>query len=131
MGKIGFVAIIENAGNYKIALGYSGTWIETQFIVIEYTDSGENIHFYDSSNKLLKDKYETFKNTGTVENGPYHYFEFSGNDKLKDLLQLFQEQGDDFQHKLNCSCPACGYCKFTIYRGDTIDRILADFSIIK
>jgi len=115
---------------YIVAIGHCDASEVIQFIEIEYTDEGEIIHFYDSSNEEMDQKYKTYKNVGTLENGIDKYIEFSGNKDLQILLQLYKDQGSDFEHKLNCSCPACDYCKFTIYRGDTIERVIEDFSRI-
>lgn len=115
---------------FIVAIGHCGVLNDIQFIEIEYTDEGEIIHFYDSSNEGLEEKFPTFKNGSTIENCFNEYVEFPGNDKIKELLQFYKDQGSDFEHKLNCSCTACSNYKFTIYRGDTIKRVFEDFSII-
>lgn len=118
----------NDTGKFIVAIGQCAVSEEIQFIEIEYTDNGEIIHFYDSSNEETEQKFEAYKNVGAFDNCIDKYVEFSGNKNLQILLQLYKEQGSDFEHNLNCSCPACDYCKFTIYRGETIERVLADFS---
>lgn len=132
--KNSFVAYnsVNNDGTEKfiVAIGHCTTTDEIQFIEIEYTDEGEVIHFFDTSNEEFEEKFNALKNVSSEENCFNEYVEFPGNDKLKALLQSFKEQGSDFEHKLNCTCAACCIYKFTIYRGDTIDRVIGDFSRI-
>lgn len=118
----------DDTEKFIVVIGHCDTSRVIQFIEIEYTDKGEIIHFYDSSNKETEQKYEAYKNVGALDNCIDKYVEFSGNEDLQILLQQYKKQGSDFEHNLNCNCVACSHCKFTIYRGETIERVLADFS---
>jgi len=130
INKNSFVAYnsYNNDKRFIVAIGHCGALNDIQFIEIEYTDEGEIIHFYDSSNEELSEKFEAFKKASSVENCFDKYVEFFGNDKLRTLLELYKEQGCDYEHTLNCSCVACNTYKFTIYRGDSIERIIDELS---
>jgi len=132
--KDSFVAYYSYKSNdterFIVTIAHWCSLNDIQFIEIEYTDEGEIIHFYDLNNEELEEKIKNFKKDSLVENSFNEFVGFPGNDKLKELLQFYKDQGSDFEHKMNCSCAACSNYKFTIYRGDTIKRVLEDFKNI-
>ncbi|MFZ4798987.1 MAG: hypothetical protein ACOYMA_15915 [Bacteroidia bacterium] len=125
----GFVAYIDylESGAYKVAIGYHGTWKETQFIEIEYTDSGKKIHFFDDSNiEKLEQKFHEYITSITHKEYKNEYQFFNGNEKLKEVIDKYKTFGVDYVHDTDCNCAACQIFDGINFRGDTINRVIKE-----
>lgn len=120
-------SIIESE-KYLVAFGHCGTLEVIQFIEIEYTDNGEIIHFYDIRNEKIEEKYKSFQPENSEKDCITILEKFCGNEKLNKLLDNYKKLGCDYVHEPDCRCVACENFKGTIYRGDTICRVIAELS---
>jgi len=130
MSKNSFVSYIFCDNNYRVAFGNCGSWSNTRFLEIEYTNLGEVLHYYGINHKDLEQKFRIYTSVITDRENKKEYQFFNGNEKLKDLLNQYDKLGNDFDHPVNCNCIACNSFFSTMYMNDTIARVIKEFEAL-
>jgi len=127
MEKDSFVAYTESIdkGSYRVAIGNCSSWEKTQFIVINYTDLGTIIHYFDNSNlEKLKQQFQEFVSHITHKECKNEYKFFRGNEKSKEVIEKYKSLGVEYIHATDCKCEACLIFDGYNFRGDTIKRVI-------
>ncbi len=122
-----FVSFIDcsEEGTYNVAIGNQGSWEETQFIEIEFTDSGKIIRFFDDSSlDKLEQKFHEYVTNITNKSYKNEFRFFIGNETMKDTLDKYKSLGVEYVHDSDCKCVACQKFDGYNFRGDTINRVI-------